>query len=131
MLDVLFESELTSLPLLGRGKVRDIYAVGDQHLLIVTTDHGLAMPRAKCTLYDPGIEALLLMRYPGRLESGTRYPQLVSNVDVLPSLLEALGAEIKKSWELYKEKVTPEVANGSNHFRDALNDILADGEKIF
>jgi len=38
MLDVLFESQLSSLPLLARGKVRDIYAVGDQHLLIVTTD---------------------------------------------------------------------------------------------
>jgi len=47
------------------------------------------------------------------------------------NLLEALGAEIKKSWELYKEKVTPEVANGSEHFRNALNEILADGEKVF
>ena len=34
----LFESSLTSLPLIQRGKVRDIYAVGDDHLLIVTTD---------------------------------------------------------------------------------------------
>ena len=34
----LFESQVQSLPLLGRGKVRDIYAVGDDHLLIVTTD---------------------------------------------------------------------------------------------
>jgi predicted Zn finger-like uncharacterized protein len=47
------------------------------------------------------------------------------------NLLEALGGEIKKSWELYKEKVTPEVANSTNHFRDALNDILAEGDKIF
>jgi phosphoribosylaminoimidazole-succinocarboxamide synthase len=38
MLDVLFESNLSSLPLLARGKVRDIYAVGEDHLLIVTTD---------------------------------------------------------------------------------------------
>jgi phosphoribosylaminoimidazole-succinocarboxamide synthase len=38
MLDVLYESRLHSLPLLARGKVRDIYAVGDGHLLIVTTD---------------------------------------------------------------------------------------------
>jgi len=35
---VLHESNLTSLPLLHRGKVRDIYAVDDQHLLIVQTD---------------------------------------------------------------------------------------------
>ena len=38
MLDVLYESQLNSLPLLARGKVRDFYAVGDDHLLIVTTD---------------------------------------------------------------------------------------------
>ena len=34
----LFESTIKSLPLLGRGKVRDIYAVGEDKLLIVTTD---------------------------------------------------------------------------------------------
>lgn len=38
MLDVLFESQIQSLPLLARGKVRDIYAVGDDRLLIVATD---------------------------------------------------------------------------------------------
>lgn len=38
MLDILYESNLKSLPLLARGKVRDVYAVGDDHLLIVTTD---------------------------------------------------------------------------------------------
>ena len=35
---LLFESTIKSLPLLGRGKVRDIYAVGEDKLLIVTTD---------------------------------------------------------------------------------------------
>ncbi|SAL20813.1 phosphoribosylaminoimidazole-succinocarboxamide synthase [Caballeronia choica] len=34
----LLESTITSLPLLGRGKVRDNYAVGQDKLLIVTTD---------------------------------------------------------------------------------------------
>ncbi|MBI2383008.1 MAG: phosphoribosylaminoimidazolesuccinocarboxamide synthase [Gammaproteobacteria bacterium] len=34
----LHESTITSLPRLHRGKVRDIYAVGDKHMLIVTTD---------------------------------------------------------------------------------------------
>src|SRR5471032_3106728 len=34
----LYESTLKSLPLLGRGKVRDNYAVGKDKLLIVTTD---------------------------------------------------------------------------------------------
>ncbi len=34
----LYETHLQSLPLVARGKVRDIYAVGSDHLLIVTTD---------------------------------------------------------------------------------------------
>jgi phosphoribosylaminoimidazole-succinocarboxamide synthase len=38
MSDALYESDLKSLPRLGRGKVRDIYAVGDDRLLIVVTD---------------------------------------------------------------------------------------------
>jgi phosphoribosylaminoimidazole-succinocarboxamide synthase len=38
MLDTLYQSDLKSLPLLMRGKVRDVYAVGEDHLLIVTTD---------------------------------------------------------------------------------------------
>ncbi|MES1947198.1 phosphoribosylaminoimidazole-succinocarboxamide synthase [Salinisphaera sp. C84B14] len=38
MPDTLFESDLHSVPLLMRGKVRDVYAVGEDHLLIVATD---------------------------------------------------------------------------------------------
>ena len=38
MLETLYESTLKSLPLLARGKVRDVYGVGDDHLLMVTTD---------------------------------------------------------------------------------------------
>ncbi|MCP5142844.1 MAG: phosphoribosylaminoimidazolesuccinocarboxamide synthase [Chromatiales bacterium] len=34
----LFESSIKSLPMIHRGKVRDIYAIDDQHMLIVTTD---------------------------------------------------------------------------------------------
>ena len=36
--DALFESEIPGLECIGRGKVRDIYSVDDDHLLIVTTD---------------------------------------------------------------------------------------------
>ena len=38
MPDTLFNSDLESLTLVNRGKVRDIYAVGDDHLLILTSD---------------------------------------------------------------------------------------------
>ncbi len=38
MTDALYESSIRSLPLLHKGKVRDIYAVDDRRMLIVTTD---------------------------------------------------------------------------------------------
>lgn len=38
MITTLLQSSIKSLPLLSQGKVRDMYAVDDQHLLIVTSD---------------------------------------------------------------------------------------------
>jgi len=36
--DAITETTIKSLPLLQRGKVRDVYAVGDDHLLMIATD---------------------------------------------------------------------------------------------
>ncbi|MCZ6766503.1 MAG: zinc-ribbon domain-containing protein [bacterium] len=46
-------------------------------------------------------------------------------------LMAVLSDEIKKSWELYKEKVGEELAKSTNYFKDALNEILADGQQVF
>jgi len=65
----------------------------DRALVVFTTDHGLAMPRAKCTLYDPGLELAVIIRWPeGGIGSGVVSSELVSNIDVLPTLLEGAGA---------------------------------------
>jgi predicted Zn finger-like uncharacterized protein len=39
--------------------------------------------------------------------------------------------EIKKSWEEYVQQVGQETAQGTTFFRDALNDILARGQRVF
>jgi predicted Zn finger-like uncharacterized protein len=46
-------------------------------------------------------------------------------------LMTVLGPEIKKAWEAYKEKIGAEVSESSEYFRCALNEILADGQKVF
>jgi arylsulfatase A-like enzyme len=72
--------------------------LADHTLVIFSADHGLAMPRAKCTLYDPGIETALMMRWPrGGIVGGQVVSEMISNVDVLPSLLEAAGVPVPKS----------------------------------
>ncbi|MEY4481050.1 MAG: hypothetical protein RIQ84_212 [Pseudomonadota bacterium] len=37
-MQALYESSIKSLPLISKGKVRDIYAIGDDQLLMITTD---------------------------------------------------------------------------------------------
>ncbi|SDR39127.1 sulfatase family protein [Natronobacterium texcoconense] len=66
----------------------------EETLVVFTTEHGLAMPRAKGTCFDPGIEATLLMRQPGTLEAGRVVDDLVSNVDVFATLLEIAGTSV-------------------------------------
>lgn len=64
-------------------------------LVLFTTDHGVALPRAKCSLYDPGLEIALILRYPARGWTGGRViDALVSNVDCCPTLLEAVGLPV-------------------------------------
>jgi arylsulfatase A-like enzyme len=65
----------------------------DGAIVVFTTDHGLAMPRAKCTLYDPGLEVALIVRWPAGELHGVRR-DLVSNIDVLPALLQAAGVDM-------------------------------------
>jgi arylsulfatase A-like enzyme len=61
-------------------------------LVTVTCDHGVEFPRAKATLYDPGIELPLVMRWPGGgIVGGRRCPWLLSNVDWLPTMLDLIG----------------------------------------
>lgn len=63
--------------------------------VIVAADHGMPVTRAKGTLYDAGIEVSLLMRYPGLgLVGGRHVDALVGNVDVVPTLLDAVGAGV-------------------------------------
>jgi N-sulfoglucosamine sulfohydrolase len=73
------------------GRLREL-GLDDSTVVVFTTDHGLALPRAKCTLYDAGTGVALLIRAPGRDGwAGRRVDDLVSHVDVVPTLLELAG----------------------------------------
>lgn len=89
-------------------------------LVIFTTDHGIAMPRAKCTLYDPGVEVALLLRYPGRKgwSGGLKPDAMVSNIDVLPSVLAAAGLTVPAN--VQGRSFAPLLDGGRYEPRDAL-----------
>jgi hypothetical protein len=47
------------------------------------------------------------------------------------NLVTALAGEVNKAWELYKSKVASDVLGETDYFKDALNEILAEGRKVF
>ena len=65
--------------------------LAENTLVVYTTDHGIAFPRAKGMSYDAGLETALIMRWPGRIPVGLQRNELLSNVDLLPTLLEVAG----------------------------------------
>lgn len=66
----------------------------EETLVLFTTEHGIAFPRAKGSCYDAGIEAALILRYPGVADGGKSYDELISNVDVLPTILDVVGIDV-------------------------------------
>jgi arylsulfatase A-like enzyme len=92
-----FQSAITQMDAAAGRVLAALEAAGrsENALLVFTTDHGLAMPRAKCTLYDPGLEVALILRWPqGGIDAGAARPELISNLDVLPTLLDACDAAL-------------------------------------
>jgi N-sulfoglucosamine sulfohydrolase len=69
----------------------------DNTIIIFTTDHGIPFPKMKCNLYDSGIGVALLMKYPGNPMKGKAVDELVSQVDLFPTLCDMLELE-KPSW---------------------------------
>lgn len=61
-------------------------------VVVFTTDHGVAFPRAKSTLYDSGVKVAMLVRPPAawNVRPG-RSDELVSHLDIVPTMLELAG----------------------------------------
>lgn len=69
----------------------DDSGLAENTLVVFTTDHGLAMPRAKGTCFDSGTRTALILRMPGQLAQGAVRDELLTNCDLLPTLVELAG----------------------------------------
>jgi len=66
----------------------------DRTIVVVTADNGMPFPRAKATVYDAGTRVPLIVRWPGRVPSGTTSDAMVNLVDLAPTFLEAAGLPV-------------------------------------
>lgn len=66
-------------------------------LIVVTSDNGMAFPRAKATLYDYGSRMPLALRWGARVKPGRVVRDFVSHTDLAPAFLEAAGVPAPSS----------------------------------
>jgi len=84
------------------GFVRDMLekdGLLENTIIVVLTDHGRDMARAKFNLYDAGIHLPLVVWIPERYrpagyEPGAVSAQLISGVDIVPTMLSMAGIEL-------------------------------------
>jgi arylsulfatase A-like enzyme len=70
-------------------------AQNENTIVVFTTDHGIPFPRAKCSVYDPGLEISLLIRWHANgIHAGQTLPSMIPNIDILPSLLDLAGVPL-------------------------------------
>jgi N-sulfoglucosamine sulfohydrolase len=69
------------------------FGLVENTLVLCTTDHGVAFPGAKATLFDRGIGVMMLMRGPGGFTGGKVVDAPVSHLDIYPTLCELAGVE--------------------------------------
>lgn len=96
----------------------DESGIVENTLVILTTDHGLAFPGAKSTMFDRGTGVMLIMRGPRGFTGGRVLDNLVSHLDVYPTLCDL--AEIDTPSWAEGSSLLPLIAGEVNDVREEL-----------
>lgn len=71
--------------------------IANNTLVLFMSDNGAPFPRAKLTLYDSGVKTPFIIRWPKQIKPASISEQLVSAIDIAPTLLELAGIPIPES----------------------------------
>ncbi|MFC4994203.1 sulfatase [Rubritalea tangerina] len=98
-------------------KVLDDAGERDNTLVLFMADNGMAFPFSKTNCFYHSTHTPYLMRWPGKIESGTVVSDaMVSGIDVTPTLLEAAG--VKSPEGVDGQSVLPLLAGEKQKGRD-------------
>ena len=95
----------------------------DETLILFTSDngyffgeHGFSIERRMP--YDESIRSPLLVRYPPRIEAGTRVEELALSIDIAPTLLEIGGAPVGD--HIQGRSLVPLLEGGAGPWRESV-----------
>lgn len=66
-------------------------------LIVVTSDNGMAFPRAKANNYEYGVHMPLIVSWPAKVSGHRTVDDLVSLIDLAPTFLEAAGVTVPEA----------------------------------
>ena len=92
----------------------------DNTLVIVTSDNGMAFPRAKANCYEYGCHMPLAVRWGERVEGGRESRELVGFVDLTATILEAAGVAHPGPHGLSGRSILPLLEGREEPERDAI-----------
>jgi N-sulfoglucosamine sulfohydrolase len=118
----------------GLGKLIEILkAAGefDDTLIILTSDHGIAFPGGKTTVYEPGMRVPMVVKLPGLSDASQKRGRvcnaMISHVDLTPTILDFADALPKdynlhgRSWKQVVGEENPpgwDAVNASHTFHE-------------
>ncbi|MDU4937687.1 MAG: sulfatase [Clostridium sp.] len=87
-------------------------------IVIFTTDHGVAFPGAKGMLKEAGLETALIILLPNNTKKNIKKKALLCNVDLLPTILELIDADIPENIDgkSFAELLTSDKDTGRESF---------------
>ena len=92
-------------------KIREMGIERDT-LVIFVSDHG-SWRHGKTTLHEYGMKVPLVMYWPGVIEAGSKYDEIVANIDFAPTIMDVCG--VKASVDYYMDGVSlKDVIEGSS-----------------
>lgn len=90
-----YYAEITYMDSLFGKTVKHLKDAGKKEntITMFTSEQGFSFPFGKWTNYDLGLKTGFIARWPGKIEANTRNNAMVQYVDILPTLIDAVGGD--------------------------------------
>ena len=101
----------------------------DNTIVIVTSDNGMAFPRAKANVYEYGIHMPLAVAWPARVPAGRTIDDLVDLIDLTATLYEATGVRPPRRYPLSGRSLLGALTSSARGIVDSSRDAVFSGRE--
>ena len=93
-------------------------------IIIYSSDQGFYLGEHgwydKRWMFEESLKMPFIVRWPGKIKPGTRYKQLIQNIDYAPTFLEACGVKVPEGAEIQGKSFAPLFAKPDLKLRDSI-----------